>query len=99
MTKRPTKKEREEIERKRQEQILINKRKESKFQLISNISRLRDTLRHHKRLMRQVSLYLKEEESNFKHIDEITEKVQSLNNDLENLIEFKTVRRFYSSYK
>lgn len=89
MRRKPTKKEREEMVRMRQAEILNNKRKESKFQLITTIGRLRDTLRHHKRLMRQVSLYLQAGETNFHHINEITEKVQSLNHELEDLIEFK----------
>ena len=90
MAKRPTKKQQaEEIERKRQAEILKNNRRESKFQLITNVSRLRDTLRKHKLLMRQVSLYLQAGQGNYKQIQEIADKVQAINNELEEIIEYK----------
>ena len=77
------------MERQRKLQELARKRKESKIHLIESVSNLRETLRHHKRLRRQISLYLEDAPEHSKDIDEITDKCRLLNHDLEDLIEYR----------
>lgn len=77
------------MERQKQLQELERKRKESKLHLIESVSNLRETLRHHKRLRRQISLYLEEAPEHSKDIEEIADKCKLLNHDLEDLIEYR----------
>lgn len=77
------------MERQRKLQEIERKRKDSKFHLIESISNLRETLRHHKRLRRQISLYLEDAPEHSKDIDEIADKCKLLNHELEDLIEYR----------
>ena len=63
---------------------------DSKTHFIESVSILRGTLRHHKRLRRQVSLYLEAAPETYRDIEELAEKVQKLNKELEDIIQFKT---------
>lgn len=92
MAKKPTKKEQELMEQERKRLELLNLQRETKLKLINNISRLNQTLRNRQLIMKSVSAYIKAGQGNYKDIDEMADKVQNLNSDLLDIVEFKLNR-------
>ena len=92
MAKKPTKKERELMEQERKRLELLNLQRETKTKLMTNISRLNQTLRNRQLIMKSVSAYIKAGQGNYKDIDEMADKVQNLNSDLLDIVEFKLNR-------
>ena len=86
MSKKPSKKEREEMERQRQAERLHNKRADSKRLLIENLSQLRNTLRHNKTIRRNISRELHLGRSDYKFVYELADEVQELNHKLEDFL-------------
>ena len=86
MSKKPSKKEREELERQRQAERLHNKRADSKRLLIENLSQLRNTLRHNKTIRRNISRELHLGISDYKFVYELADEVQELNHELEDFL-------------
>ena len=86
MSKKPSKKEREEMERQRQAERLHNKRADSKRLLIENLSQLRNTLRHNKTIRRNISRELHLGISDYKFVYELADEVQELNHKLEDFL-------------
>ena len=86
MSKKPSKKEREELERQRQAERLHNKRADSKRLLIENLSQLRNTLRHNKTIRRNISRELHLGISDYKFVYELADEVQELNHKLEDFL-------------
>ena len=86
MSKKPSKKEREEMERQRQAERLHNKRADSKRLLIENLSQLRNTLRHNKTIRRNISRELHLGLSDYKFVYELADEVQELNHKLEDFL-------------
>ena len=92
MAKKPTKKEQELMEQERKRLELLNLQRETKTKLMTNISRLNQTLRNRQLIMKSVSAYIKAGQGNYKDIDEMANKVQNLNSDLLDIVEFKLNR-------
>lgn len=92
MAKKPTKKEQELMEQERKRLELLNLQRETKTKLMTNISRLNQTLRNRQLIMKSVSAYIKAGQGNYKDIDEMADKVQNLNSDLLDIVEFKLNR-------
>ncbi len=92
MAKKPTKKEQEIMEQERKRLELLNLQRETKTKLMTNISRLNQTLRNRQLIMKSVSAYIKAGQGNYKDIDEMADKVQNLNSDLLDIVEFKLNR-------
>jgi len=92
MAKKPTKKERELMEQERKRLELLNLQRETKLKLMNNISRLNQTLRNRQLIMKSVSAYINAGQGNYKNIDEMADKVQNLNSDLLDIVEFKLNR-------
>ena len=92
MAKKPTKKEQEHMEQERKRLELLNLQRETKQKLMTNISRLNQTLRNRQLIMKSVSAYIKAGQGNYKDIDEMADKVQNLNSDLLDIVEFKLNR-------
>lgn len=92
MAKKPTKKEQELMEQERKRLELLNLQRETKLKLMNNISRLNQTLRNRQLIMKSVSAYIKAGQGNYKDIDEMADKVQNLNSDLLDIVEFKLNR-------
>lgn len=86
MSKKPSKKEREELERQRQAERLHNKRADSKRLLIENLSQLRNTLRHSQQIRRTISRELHLGLSDYKFVYELADEVQELNHKLEDFL-------------
>lgn len=92
MAKKPTKKEQELMEQERKRLELLNLQRETKTKLMTNISRLNQTLRNRQLIMKSVSAYIKAGQGNYKDIDKMADKVQNLNSDLLDIVEFKLNR-------
>lgn len=92
MAKKPTKKEQELMEQERKRLELLNLQRETKTKLMTNINRLNQTLRNRQLIMKSVSAYIKAGQGNYKDIDEMADKVQNLNSDLLDIVEFKLNR-------
>lgn len=92
MAKKPSKKEQELMMQERKRLELLKLQRNSKKQLLNNISRLNQTLRNRQLIMQAVSLHLVAGDGNYKEINEIADKVQDLNSCLLDLIEMKLNR-------
>ena len=86
MSKKPSKKEREELEKERQAERLHHKRADSKRLLIENLSQLRNTLRHNKTIRRNIARELHLGISDYKFVYELADEVQELNHKLEDFL-------------
>ena len=86
MARKLSKKEQEEREKQEQAERLHKKREDSKYLFIENLSNLRNTLRHNKRIKKNITYHLHNGFIPYKAVYELADEIQELNNKLEEFL-------------
>ena len=74
------------MKRQEQEERLKRKRADSKHLFVENLSQLRYTLRHNKRIKSNISRHLEFGLTNYKSVYDLANEIQELNEKLEEFL-------------